>query len=109
MIFHITSRSDWEQAQLRGEYLAASLETEGFIHCSNANQVVWVANQFYRNMPDLVLLCIDPTKLKAELRYDLIETGDSFPHLYGTLNLEAVIQIIDFPPNSDGTFELPDQ
>jgi len=107
MIFHITPRSDWHQAQQLGTYQAASLETEGFIHCSQAKQVVWVANQFYRGHSGLVLLCIEPTKLTAELRYDEIETGEKFPHLYGALNLDAVVQVIDFPVQSDGFFELP--
>lgn len=106
MIFHITPRSDWQQAQRVGVYRAASLETEGFIHCSNADQVVWVANQFYQGVPDLVLLHINPTKLTAELRYDEIETGDRFPHLYGALNLDAVEQAINFSPQADGTFRL---
>ncbi|MBD2462454.1 DUF952 domain-containing protein [Oscillatoria sp. FACHB-1407] len=104
MIFHITSRSHWQQAQSIGEYRADSLTTEGFIHCSKAEQVIWVANQFYRNSPDLVLLHIDPSKLTAELRYDAIETGEEFPHLYGALNLDAVTQVIDFSPQPDGTF-----
>lgn len=107
MIFHITSRSQWQQAQLVGEYRADSLETEGFIHCSHATQIVWVANLFYRGAADLVLLQIDPAKLIAPLQYDAIETGEKFPHIYGGLNLDAVVQVIDFPPQSDGTFALP--
>ncbi|MDX2216822.1 MAG: DUF952 domain-containing protein [Oculatellaceae cyanobacterium bins.114] len=107
MIFHITTRSHWQQAQSLGEYRAPSLDTEGFIHCSKADQVVWVANQFYQNSPELVLLCIDPNRLTAKLCYDAIETGDYFPHLYGALNLDAVTQAIAFPPLSDGTFALP--
>jgi len=107
MIFHITDRSQWQHAQQLGEYRAESLETEGFIHCSRANQVVWVANQFYRGVADLVLLSIDPAKLTAELHYDEIETGDRLPQLYGALNLDAVTGVIDFPPQPDGSFELP--
>lgn len=107
MIFHITSRSQWQQAQAAGVYRAESLETEGFMHCSRANQVVWVANQFYRGLPDLVLLQIDPAHLAAELRYDEIATGEQFPHIYGALNLDAVVAAIALPPRIDGTFELP--
>ncbi|MDX2230275.1 MAG: DUF952 domain-containing protein [Leptolyngbyaceae cyanobacterium bins.349] len=109
MIFHITNRADWQQAQTLGAYQADSLATEGFIHCSQAEQVTWVANQFYRGLPDLVLLCIDPAKLTAELQYDQIETGDRFPHLYGALNLDAVVEVLAFPPQADGTFQWPQQ
>lgn len=107
LIFHITSRSYWQQAQQAGAYWTDSLNTEGFIHCSTAAQVVWVANSFYRGQEDLVLLCIDPERVQAELRYDLIETGAHFPHLYGALNLDAVVQVVAFEPNADGSFALP--
>ncbi len=108
MIFHITPRSQWQQAQLEGAYQAESLATEGFIHCSTAAQVVWVANRFYKGQSNLVLLGIDPERLRAELRYDEIETGDRFPHLYGPLNLDAVVQVLEFPPTAQGDFVLPD-
>lgn len=107
LILHITPRSHWQQAQQLGYYQAASLATEGFIHCSDPHQVVGAANRFYRGEPDLVLLCINPASLQSELRYDELATGECFPHLYGPLNLDAVVQVIDFPPNEVGEFELP--
>lgn len=106
-ILHITERSRWQHAQQIGEYCADSLDTEGFIHCSTSEQIIWVANQFYRGQTHLVLLKIDPKKLSSELRYDLIETGDRFPHVYGSINIDAVVQVIDFEPKTNGDFELP--
>jgi uncharacterized protein (DUF952 family) len=103
-IFHITPQAEWQTAQLVGHYEAASLETEGFIHCSKAAQVTWVANQFYRGQQGLVLLEIDPARLTAKLQEDEIETGDRFPHVYGAINLDAVVRVIEFAPNSDGLF-----
>jgi uncharacterized protein (DUF952 family) len=32
--------------------------------------------------------------------------GDEFPHIYGALNLDAVVQAIDFEPTAQG-FSLP--
>jgi uncharacterized protein (DUF952 family) len=106
-IFHITPRSHWEQAQQAGSYRADSLDTEGFIHCSTPAQVVRVADLFYRGQSGLVLLCIDPERLNAELIYEEVEEKQRFPHLYGALNLDAVVQVVDFHPNSEGRFELP--
>lgn len=108
-IVHITTRSQWQQAQSIGSYRCSSLDTEGFIHCSRPVQIVEVANRFYRGQLDLVLLEIDPAGLIAELRYDQIETGEWFPHLYGELNLNAVIQVLDFTPDTTGMFELPSE
>lgn len=107
LLYHITPRSQWAQAQETGVYQAESLATEGFIHCSTISQVIRVANLFYQGQTDLVLLCIAPAKVQAPLRYDPIDTGEAFPHIYGPLNLDAVVQVLDFDATSDGTFTLP--
>jgi uncharacterized protein (DUF952 family) len=108
-VFHIAPRSHWQQAQKMGVYRASSLETEGFIHFSTVTQVIRTANTFFQGQRGLVLLYIDPNRLNSELRYDVIETGERFPHLYGALNLDAVIQVVDFEPGGDGKFTLPPQ
>jgi uncharacterized protein (DUF952 family) len=106
-IFHITPRSRWQAAQTTGLYHADSLDTEGFIHCSRSHQLLWVADKFYRGQSDLVLLCIDPSQLQAELRDETIDTGAQFPHIYGALNVDAVMQVLDFTPTESGTFQMP--
>lgn len=105
LIFHITPRSQWESAQIIGSYRGDTLDTEGFIHCSKLEQVVGVANRFYAEQTGLVLLSIEIARLQAELRYEAID-GDEFPHLYGALNLDAVVQVTDFEPTPAG-FQLP--
>jgi uncharacterized protein (DUF952 family) len=82
--------------------------TEGFIHCSTPEQVLRVANARFRGREDLVLLLIDSGMIAAEIRYENLEGGNErFPHIYGPLNLEAVINVLDFEPQADGTFLLP--
>jgi uncharacterized protein (DUF952 family) len=107
-LLHITPLSDWQAASAKGHYAAASLETEGFIHLSQPGQVVWVANQFYLGQSGLVLLCIDTSRLAAELRYDEVPGHGRFPHLYGPLNLDAVTGVLPFEPGAEGRFALPD-
>ena len=102
-IVHICSQADWQAAQAGGQYLADSLQAEGFIHCSRPEQVVGVANRYYRGRSDLLLLWIDSSKLSAELRWEPSE-GDIYPHLYGPLNLQAIIQVSAFPADGDGIF-----
>lgn len=116
-IYHITPRGDWERAAQQGEYRAESLVTQGFIHLSGAEQVEKVANAVFSGQTDLVLLQVDTEKLQAELKYEPPDTqvpaahttGELFPHLYGTLNLDAVVAVIDFPSNPDGSFTMPRQ
>ncbi len=119
-IFHITARAHWQAAQTAGCYTAPSLAVEGFIHLSRADQVIGVANAFYRGQPGQVLLEVDTTCLGADLRWELPAhpggalpqpappDGDLFPHLYGPLSLEAVVAVHDFAPGPDGIFTLPE-
>jgi len=108
MILHIAHRDDWEAALAAGEYRAGSLATEGFIHCSTPEQVLIPANERYQGQRGLLLLVIDPNRLAADLVYeDCYETGMTFPHIYGPLNLDAVLRAVPFPPGPDGRFSLP--
>ena len=101
-------RSEWEAARVLGDYRLDTLDSEGFIHCSTPQQVLGPANALYRGQDDLVLLVIDPARLTAELVYeDCYEAGEAFPHIYGPLNLDAVVRVVPFPPLPDGSFVLP--
>lgn len=108
-IFHITQRQQWSVAQQQGVYRGDSLDTEGFIHCSTLPQVSKVANLFFTGQTGLVLLHIDADRLQSDLRYDLVEGNETFPHVYGPLDLEAVVQVFDFEPQKDGSFALPSE
>ncbi|WP_193198184.1 DUF952 domain-containing protein [Nostoc sp. MG11] len=108
-IFHITQRQQWEQAKNIAIYRGDTLDSEGFIHCSKADQIVKVANTFFLNQKDLVLLFIDSDKVQPEIRYEEAEIGELFPHIYGELNIDAVFQVIDFEPGEAGLFELPQE
>ena len=116
MIYHITSRSAWGQARQRGEYRPESLETEGFIHCSTGPQVLPVVEKFYLGQHELLLLMIDPSLLASDLKWEPptggapppgVPEGDLFPHIYGPVNLEAIIKAVDLTSNPDGNYYLP--
>jgi len=94
-LVHLCDREAWSAAQAAGEYRPPSLEQEGFIHCSRPEQVRDVARRYYREVPGLLLLWIDPERLGPEVRWE--PSGDElFPHIYGPLNLEAVIKVEPF-------------
>ena len=105
MIYHITTPDLWDIALSRGSYAAASLESEGFIHCSEKRQVERSLNRFFRGEREVVILTIDPSKLICELRYEPAD-NDSFPHLFGELNLDAVLATEELNPAADGSFDF---
>ena len=100
---HICPRAAWEKAKHSGEYHPASLNSEGFIHCSTPQQVLNTANRYYHGARELVLLWIAPANLSAEVRWET-SVGELFPHIYGPLNLEAVLAVTDFDADADGVF-----
>lgn len=93
LIYHIVSAADWAKQESQPSYEAASLLTEGFIHLSTKEQVAGTLNRYYQHVPDLLLLHVDSDKLTSDLHYELATNQESFPHLYGPLNKEAIVQI----------------
>lgn len=107
-ILHITTRSAWGNAQLVGHYDGDTLSSEGFIHCSNPDQVVTVANARFRTQRDLVVLGIDRTRVTATIQDENLEGGSTlFPHIYGPLNIDSVVAVFDLAPTANGRFALP--
>jgi uncharacterized protein (DUF952 family)/RimJ/RimL family protein N-acetyltransferase len=104
-IVHLCPEAAWAEACEMGCYRAVSLEKEGFIHFSRPSQMLQVANAFYAGQPDMALLWLDPALLHAELRWEMVES-QSFPHLYGEVNLDAVVAVRPFPIDSQGTFQF---
>jgi uncharacterized protein (DUF952 family) len=107
VLFHITTRQAWDEAREYGEYRAGSLATQGFIHLSEDRRWLEVANRLYRGIRDRVLLTIRADRLRAELRHEPVD-GSVYPHLYGPLNLEAVVEALDLPIAADGSIGIPE-
>jgi uncharacterized protein (DUF952 family) len=94
MIYHVVDKYNWQKALQQGFYEAPSLALEGFIHCSKEEQVKGVLERYYAGQTELLLLHIDESKLSAALKYELAPSvKEAFPHIYGALNLEAVVEI----------------
>lgn len=107
-ITHFTWKSHWEAALKKGAYLPHDFDKDGFMHCSTMEQVVETANRYAAGDTNIVLLVIDPNLLLSPLKYEARpSTGEMYPHIYGELNLDAVIEVHDFPWSDKGTFVLP--
>ncbi len=75
-----------------------------------------VANAFFRGHADLVMLVIDPAKLRSQIRWeppnapvrvpDFMQ-GSVYPHVYGPINVDAVARVEALVPGESGTFTLP--
>jgi glutathione S-transferase len=95
-LFHIALPEDWAAAQRAGEVTdstrGVTLEQEGYIHCSYAEQVAATARRFYRDLDEIVVLRIDPARLSSPVvEEDLAGSGEPFPHVYGPIEVSAVV------------------
>jgi uncharacterized protein (DUF952 family) len=104
-IYHLVLRHVWER-NADPPYRADSLTSEGFIHCSFAEQVAWAANRFYTDAVDLLVLHIDPGRLSSPVREEACETGEIFPHIYGPLNREAVVKMEALTRGAEGRWQF---
>lgn len=108
LIVHIARRTELPDKD-GGTYRVASLESEGFIHCSTVSQVLRPANRLFRGQTGLVLLCIDCSLVPHRIVYeDCYDSGEAYPHIYGPLPWDAVRAVVPFPPGPDGRFSLPE-
>lgn len=108
-IVHICPRGDWQNALARGVYRPEDTpERGGFIHACRPAQALRVANAFFRGQSGLVMLWIDPAQVQAEIRWEAADE-ETFPHIYGTLNLNAVTAVSNFKPDEDCVFrDIPE-
>ena len=108
-ILHIAFPDQWEAARQAGSYRwstrGKSLDDGAtFIHASRPEQVAMVANFVYDDVDEpLCLLVIDTSRLVSALcDEDLDGIGISFPHIYGPLNLDAVVDVRAYQRGADG-------
>ncbi|MEV7895218.1 DUF952 domain-containing protein [Streptomyces cyaneofuscatus] len=108
-LLHLAEAPLWEAARGTGMYEMSTrgrtLQEEGFIHLSLPHQLPGVARMLYGDGDgggseggaggrDLVVLVVDPARLTAPVRYEAMKPGgEEFPHLYGPLPVDAVVEV----------------
>ena len=97
IIYHITTDSTWNNAREIGVYTVPSLKEEGFIHCSQQNQLADVKQRYFEGRNDLLLLSIDTDKLTSPFIFEWSPSvQDTFPHVYGPINVDAVVEVLPY-------------
>ena len=108
-LYHITERSQWIKYDPETFYIPANYLADGFIHCSTIDQVLTVAEKYYADVPNLLLLKIDEKMVSAAIVFENLEGGEEkFPHIYGHLEKKAIVGIVAFEKDSLGNFYLPE-
>ncbi len=107
VIYHLASQDSWTEAQAAEEYEAPSLAEEGFIHCSQDEaQLLRVAERLFPGVDGLLVLDVDTTRLNAEVRREPSRSGEIYPHIYGSINRDAVVRIRHLVLDAQGRHSL---
>ena len=94
-IFHICTKESWQEQSKAMEYVHESLESEKFIHCAHEEQIEGVLTRYFGGMDDLILLKIESNKVTPPIISEIAPIGAYFPHIYGPINKDAIIEIIE--------------
>jgi uncharacterized protein (DUF952 family) len=110
VIYKICSASAWREAERQGVYGGSADDArDGFIHFSTASQVAGTAEKFFAGQSGLFLVAVDADALGDALRWEPSRGGELFPHLYGDLDLAALISVTNMPVRADGSHDIPEQ
>ncbi len=102
MIYHIVKEKDYLHLIKEDSYIPVTFDENGFVHCALEASVISVANDYYSNVEDNVLLLkIDPLKLRSQTKYESaapekgagtqhLSTSSVFPHVYGPIDNSSV-------------------
>ena len=110
-LYRLAEPADWQHAQQTGFFASADLAAEGFIHASEAHQVLETARRYYTGRADLVLLEWDEAALAAagvRVAREWVENRQQhFAHVFGAVPLAAVRRVWPLGVAEDGDFKLP--
>jgi uncharacterized protein (DUF952 family) len=108
-IYKICSASAWREAERQGVYRGSADDArDGFIHFSTASQLAETARKHFFGQTGLFLIEVDADLLGEPLRWEHSRHDELFPHLYGELDLGAVIGVLEMRARSDGTHDIPE-
>ena len=106
IIYHLLLEKDYNRHLGAATYLPDRFDEDGFIHCTGDKEALLrVANDYFLGVNERVLvLAIEAARLTAEVRFEppapIEGAGTShlqgaalFPHIYGPLNLDAVVGV----------------
>jgi uncharacterized protein (DUF952 family) len=112
LLFHMVEMERWMDRR-GSDYRAPSLEEEGFIHATREPEVLEEVAEalFPSRSGSLALLVVDLARVEAEVRWEPGRRPGGqqhlFPHIYGPLNLSAVLDVRHMSRDAEGRWRFP--
>ena len=104
-IYLLSSNAEYQQALSAGKLTRDSLTSEGFIHATPKSQLNRLANKYYKDKEQPLILIVDKELVIPEIKWEPASDG-LYPHIYGPLNINAVTRVEKISLNEDGNFYL---
>jgi uncharacterized protein (DUF952 family) len=104
-IYLLSSQAEYRQALDKGMLIRDSLQSEGFIHASPKSQLNRLANKYYQNKIQPLILVVEKKLISEKVRWEPA-TGGLYPHIYGPLNTSAITKVEEISLAEDGNFHL---
>ena len=92
LVYHIVLPEVWAAFDT-DLYRAPSLESEGFIHCSFADQLDGVIGRYYKNADSIIVLEIETERLMSRVLNEPSTSNEIYPHIYGPINRDAIVSV----------------
>jgi uncharacterized protein (DUF952 family) len=106
-VFHLAEPAAWDAAQAIGRVVPASLEREGFVHCSTLDQLVGTIERHFSDASELLLLQLAVDRLGPDLRWEESRPGEVYPHLYRPIDVDEIDDVVRWQRAADGSVALP--
>ena len=101
---HLVPAESWERQKSGPTYVPEAYDSDGFIHLTigEAN-LMEVANRYYKqDARAYSVLELDQDRITARVQFD--DDSGRYPHVYGPLNVDAVVSVRPVEREADGTF-----
>ncbi|HRD75303.1 MAG TPA: DUF952 domain-containing protein [Hyphomicrobiaceae bacterium] len=110
LVFKVVGQGEWSAARKIGRYEGSRDDRrDGFIHLSMPDQLAGTLERHFAGLPDLVLVAVDTGRLAGALRLEASRSGALYPHLYGALDLAAVVWEKPLTLGPDGQHLVPEE
>ena len=121
VVYHIAVKENFIQTCNKDNYKPSDFDADGFIHCTGEPDTTLVVldDYFQQITKEIVLIQIAVDRLTSVIKFEKpapikgggtnhVKEGLLFPHIYGALNLDAIIgaAIVE---QRDGEFVWPDK
>lgn len=107
-LYRLVRAPKWKDAAANGFFAGSDHDkADGFVHLSTGDQVEGTADRYFAGLTDVLLLKLDRDRLHGDVRMERSSGGDLYPHLYGSVPLEAVLEADPVPLGPEGRLILP--